>query len=249
MLRYFDEVSIKKAAETFKTDPRGFRYGFIGNIFKEDVYAELVKTFPDVKSFKLVDKPSGGGRKRFYTGPVYDANKHLGCACHLGGLPAIWRGVLSEASSKEFKSLLKEVTGVSFNTMCTFGLAYGNEGCMQEAHIDGAMREEQTEKIKSTLATLLYFNTDPDNTSGTCVYENDRQTVTFRAPSMRNGLFFFEQHPEAWHGFPVMSQGKERRLVSLAFSSENEPLDIKTSLVHKLTCAKRMKQMVKSVLR
>lgn len=248
MIKFFNVSAIKDAAINFKMAPSGFKYGFISNLFHEDVYKKLIATFPDVQTFKFVDKQSGGGRKRFYTGPAYDANKNPGCVCHLARLPVIWQDVLRESASPEFISLLKDSTGVGFNTICTFGFTYGNEGCMQEAHLDGAIREGDKSLVHSTLACLMYFNRDEGGFGGTCVYDTDRKTILFQAPTLRNGLIFFEQHPDAWHGFPVMPPGAERRLVSLAYSKEKSSINLKTSLIHRITCIPTYKREIKKLL-
>lgn len=246
-IKFFSEQSIKSA--DIRIAPSGFRYGFIADIFREDIYRELMATFPDVTKFKLIDKMSGGGRKRFYITPHYNVSKNMGCWCHLHWFPSMWQNVLQESASPEFISFLSTTLGVSCNSLTVFGHTYGNEGCRQDAHIDGAVREDDYGEHPSTLATLLYFNERPDNIGGTCVYAPDRKTVLFQAPSMRNGMFFFEQHLDAWHGFPVMPPGAERRLVSLAYSLEKEPIKIKNSLIHKLTCSLRFKRIAKKVLR
>jgi len=248
MIEFFNVNSIESAKKTFGIAPGGFRYGFIADIFPENVYRELTSSFPDVKKFKLVDKMSGGGHKRFYIAPHYDVSKNMGCWCHLRFFPPLWRKVLQEAASPEFISFLSDSIGVEFNSLAVFGHTYGNEGCVQEPHIDGAVREDKG-KYPSTLATLLYFNEDSDNTSGTCVYATDRKTVLFQAPGMRNGMFFFEQHPDAWHGFPVMPKGAERRLVSLAYSMEESPVSLKNSLFHRLACIPTYKRMAKKIIR
>lgn len=248
MIRYFDINSIEAAQKNFKMASSGFRYGFITDVFKENVYQELMETFPDVKQFKLVDKMSGGGRKRFYIAPHYEVSKNFGCWCHLRFSPAIWQKVFQEAASSEFISFLSGATGVKCNSLATFGHTYGNEGCVQEPHIDGAVREDRGE-YPSTLATLIYFNESPDNTGGTRVYSTDRKTILFQAPSLRNGMFFFEQHPDAWHGFPMMPKGAERRLVSLAYGLEDHPFQIKSSLFHRLTCLPSYKRTLKRLLR
>ena len=248
MIEYFDANSIETAKKDFRIAPSGFRYGFIPDVFKEEVYWELVATFPDVRQFKLVDKMSGGGRKRFYIAPHYDVSKNFGCWCHLRFFPAIWQKVLQESTSPEFISFFSDATGVKCNSLTAFGHTYGNEGCVQEPHIDGAVREDRGE-YPSTLATLLYFNERPDNTGGTCVYAADRKTILFQAPSMRNGMFFFEQHPYAWHGFPMMPPGAERRLVSLAYGLEEPSIRLKNSLFHRLTCIPSYKKAIKKLIR
>lgn len=88
MIKLFNVNSIKSAKQMVKTAPSGFRYGYIPNLFNESAYVELIKTFPDVSKFKLVDKMSGGGHKKFYVGQVY-SGAHEGCICHMSGLPAI----------------------------------------------------------------------------------------------------------------------------------------------------------------
>lgn len=248
MIKYFDANSIEAAKRIFRTANSGFRYGFIADIFPENIYQELMATFPDVKQFKLVDKMSGGGHKRFYIAFHYDVSKNRGCWCHLRFFPAIWQKVLQEAASSEFIDFLSSVTEVKANSLATFGHTYGNEGCVQEPHIDGAVREDRGE-YPSTLATLIYFNEKPDNTGGTCVYATDRKTILFQAPSMRNGMFFFEQHPDAWHGFPMMPTGAERRLVSLAYGLEDQSIRLKNSLFHRLTCVPSYKRILKRLIR
>ena len=247
MIKLFDVNSIEAAKETFRTAPSGFRYGFIADVFPENIYKELMATFPDVRKFKLVDKMSGGGHKRFYIAPHYGVSKNMGCWCHLHFFPPIWQEVLRESASPEFISFLSSTIGVKFNSLTTFGHTYGNEGCVQEPHIDGAVREDRGE-YPSTLATLIYFNEKPDNIGGTCVYATDRKTILFQAPSMRNGMIFFQQHSNAWHGFPVMPPGAERRLVSLAYSLEKEPIRLKTSLAHRFTCGPSYKRAIKKLI-
>ena len=161
-MNFFDANSIESAKKDFRTASGGFRYGFIPDVFKEDIYEELMATFPDVRQFKLVDKMSGGGHKRFYIAPHYDVSKNFGCWCHLRFFPAIWQKVLQESASPEFISFLSDRIGVEFNSLATFGHTFGNEGSVQEPHIDGAVREDRGE-YPSNLATLLYFNEKPDN--------------------------------------------------------------------------------------
>ncbi len=244
-MKFFNPDNIKKV-QLF-TAPSGFRYGLIENIFYENVFDQLVKTFPDVKKFKFVDKPSGGGRKRFYVGPVYDANKHQGCICHFDDLDPIWLNVVHESASAELINLFQEVSGIKCNNVAVFGFTYGKEGCVQEPHVDGAVREDRSNAF-STIATLIYFNKDLNGKSGTCVYAPDRQTKLYQVQNMRNTLFFFEQHPDAWHGFPLMPAGEERRLVSLAYGQESQPSILKNSLTHKLTCKLRYKSLAKKLL-
>jgi len=172
------------------TSPYGFKYGFVRGTFKEDVYKELIRTFPDVSKFKLTDKPdSGGGRKRFYVGQNYYSGKEWGSLYHMRNLPEIWKNVIKESSSKELLDLLSDATGVKFNSLCNFGFTYGNGGCMQEPHIDGAARPNDPSPIHATAACLLYFNEKPGGVVGTAVYDLDRTTVLFQVPDLRNSFF------------------------------------------------------------
>lgn len=244
-MEIFNQDHIRSA--DIRVAPSGFRYGFIADVFHEDVYQELIRTFPDVGMFKLVDKISGGGRKRFYVAPHYEVSKHMGCWCHLRFYSPLWQRVFQESASPTFISFLSTALGVPCNSMCVFGHTYGNEGCRQDVHIDGAVRDDDYGKHKSTLATLLYFNERPDNISGTCIYAPDKKTVLFQAPSMRNGMFFFEQHPQAWHGFPLMPASAERRLVSLAYGQEHTPIKLNSSLLHMFTCKNFWKTTLSSL--
>jgi len=248
-MNFYNSDSIDKLKGEVKKAPSGFNFGYANNLFKDEVYAELIKTFPNVSKFKFVDKMSGGGHKRFYVGPVYTSGTHLGCVCHMENLPEIWKKVIQESASPEFMEMLSEASGVKFNSLCNFGFAYGNEGCRQEAHIDGAVREEEYGQHRSTIALLLYFNEKEGGSSGTCVYGTDRKTVLFQAPGLRNSMAFFEQHTDAWHGFPTVPAGEDRRVISLSYSLEKDPIVLKTSWGHKLTCKRRLKDFAKKILK
>ncbi|MBP6885657.1 MAG: hypothetical protein KBC02_00200 [Candidatus Pacebacteria bacterium] len=237
---YINQRQVERAQ--IHKSPHGFSYGFIENFIHEAAYENLRLTFPDVRGFNLVDKASGGGRKRFYVGPTYVAGKHNDCACQVAALSRYWQEFFRECASPATAELISKAVGISFNTLCNFGLTFGNEGCVQEPHIDGAAREYDESPVKSSWASIVYFNESPNNRAGTCVYEPDRRTMTYQAPSMRNGLFFFEQHPLAWHGFPKMQKGFERRILSLAYSSQQQPLMPRSSWAHRLTCRQYWKQ-------
>ena len=242
LFRFLNEDAI--AFADIRTAPAGFRYGFISDVIQESMYEQLRHSFPDVGAFKLVDKMSGGGHKRFYLGPAYTAGKDWGCFCAFSRL-SIWREFIREAASPQATALLSKTTGFSFNSLSNFGLTFGNELCVQEPHIDGAAREYDPSPVQTTFASIVYFNEHPQGVGGTCIYAPDRSTILFQAPSMRNGLFFFEQHPQAWHGFPVMPAGAERRILSLAYSQESRPIDLKEGIFHKMACKQFWKSVIK----
>jgi len=235
MFRFFNKKSIEQG-NVFMA-PRGFRYGYFENILQEEAYENLINSLPSVNTFSFVDKAnSGGGRKRFYVGPNYYSGQSYGCYCHMKKLPKIWVDFMEETESPEFQILLSEKTKVLFNSLCNFGFTYGNEGCMQEPHIDGAARSGDTSPIHATIACLLYFNKERGGSSGTCIYEPDRKTKLFQVPNLRNSMSFFEQHPDSWHGFPKVPEGETRRLISLSYSLEKSPLLLKKSRAHEFFC-------------
>lgn len=248
MIKLFNANSIRTLKEKTRVSPRGFRYGYVENLFHEPVYQELIRTFPDVTKFELVDKVSGGGRKHFYVGPKYVSNRHGGCVCHMDALSPVWKDVLRESTSEELTALLSEAIGIAFNSVALFGFTFGKEGCVQEPHIDGAVGYNEEAENPSTFAGLIYFNKEPGGVGGTCIYDTDRKTVIFQAPHLRNALFFFEQHPDAWHGFPLMPKGAERRLVSLAYGQEKSLIHLKESLLHRATCKLTWKSRVRKIL-
>jgi hypothetical protein len=241
-LQFINEEAL--AAADIRIAPAGFRYGFVDGFIREWAYEKLRTEIPDVRSFQLVDKMSGGGHKRFYVGPAYAAGKDGGCACMFRQLPT-WRAFMQETASSSAMHLMSEKMGIGFNSLANFGLTFGDGGCVQEAHVDGAVREYDEGPVKSKWATIVYFNPDSKGAGGTCVYDTDRATVLFQAPSMRNGLFFFEQHPQAWHGFPMMPEGAERRILSLAYSNEKRPINLQIGLAHQLTCRTFWKSIIK----
>ncbi len=232
-----------------KTAPAGFRYGFIEDLFRHDFYQRLVATFPDPKKFKLISKMSGGGHKKFYLGPEYAANRTPGCGCALLDVSPEWQKVFRICNSPKFISYLSEKTGVPCNSLCNFGFTYGNEGCHQEAHVDGAVRADDPNEIKATLALLLYFNPEKSEIGGTYVCLPDRETIIMQAPHLFNSAFYFEQHPDAWHGFPEMPAGAERHLVSLTYSLEHKPVPVNNSFLHRLTCKYNLKRIVRQLMR
>ena len=241
--------SLEKIPSNEKRAPAGFRYGFIENLFDEEFYKKLVATFPDIKKFKLISKMSGGGHKRFYLGPEYTINRHGVCGCDLNDVSTEWKKVFRICASPKFINFLSEKTGVKCNSLCNFGFTYGNEGCHQECHIDGAVRADDPNETKATLALLLYFHPDRSTIGGTCIYDIDRKTIVAQAGHLHNSSFYFEQHAEAWHGFPEMPSGKERFLVSLTYSNEARPIKIDNSLFHRLTCKRNIKRVIKKFIR
>ncbi len=247
MLKYFNSEAIAELKKMRRTSPYGFKYGFVQGIFKDDCYKELIRTFPDVKKFLLVDKQSGGGRKRFYVGQNYYSGKDWGSLYKMRDLPEIWKNVIRESNSEELMKILSDATGVSFNSLCNFGFTYGDAGCMQEPHIDGAARLGDTSPIHGTIACLLYFNEEHGGESGTAIYDIDRKTILFQVPDLYNSFFYFEQHPDSWHGFPTVPKDIDRRLVSLSFSQEKNLIPVKESLFAHLFGYYRVKYYIGKV--
>lgn len=249
MIKYYNVDAFKKLKEERKTAVRGFKYGFVTNVFKEDVYEELIKTFPDVTKFELVDKESGGGHKRFYVGKNYYNGKNWGSIRHMSDLPEIWKEVLKESGSKELIKLVEDSTGVKCNSLCNFGFTYGDEGCIQGPHIDGAARPNDPSPVHATIACLMYFNKEKGGVAGTEVYDVDRKTVLFAVPDLRNSFFYFEQHPDSWHGFPRVPKGADRRLVSLSFSSDPKYIGLSNSVFHTTYIKDCIKKISRKIFR
>ncbi len=224
-MKYFQDSLFKRIQTATKVTETGVSHGFCDSVFEGEVYEELIRTFPDPHSFYLVDKEdSGGGHKRFYIGPEYVVARNYNSLFHIRKLSKVWKGVIEEVSSPSFIQMLSESVGAKFNSICNFGFAYGDEGCIQEPHLDGAIREGATSRVKSNVAFLLYFNENVDPVSATELYDIDRKTVIVKGDTMRNSLFFFEQHPNSWHGFPLVPKNHTRRIVSLSYNYETEPV-------------------------
>jgi len=250
MINYYNLDAIAELENTRIISPYGFKYGFVRSIFKEDVYKDLIKSFPDVTKFKLTDKSdSGGGRKRFYVGLNYYSGEKWGSIYHMKELPQIWKDVIKESSSEELMNLLSDATGVNFNSLCNFGFTYGNGGCMQEPHIDGAIRPNDPSPIHASVACLMYFNEKSGGVAGTAIYDLDRETILFQVPDLRNSFFYFEQHPDSWHGFPTVPEGHDRRLVSLSYSQERRPIPVSESLFSHFFAPYRIKYFIRRAKR
>lgn len=219
-MKYFDPNALSRLKLATVTTKTGVRNGFVDNILFADKYDELVGALPDPHTYTLVDKQSGGGHKRFYVGPVYLSGKDFGSVYHMRQLPSVWQDFLKEAGSKEFIELLSGTTQIKFNSLNNFGLAYGDKGCVQEPHLDGAIRSGDTSRIKGNIALLMYFNKTADPVSATELYDVDRKTILAKGFTMRNSMFFFEQHVNSWHGFPTVPHGHTRHILSLAYSNE-----------------------------
>lgn len=233
-MSYLEPTALERIRANAHVVKTGVRCGFVDQLLREDAYTTLVREFPDVSRFALVDKQSGGGRKRFYVGPEYVVQRNWGSLHHLRSLSDIWRAFIDECASPSFIAALSAATGVQFNSLTNFGFTYGNEGCVQEPHLDGAIRPGDTGPIKGTIALLLYFNEDSDPVSATELYDLDKKTILAKSPTMHNALFWFGQHPKSWHGFPPVSASHERRLVSLAYSQQVRPVGLHWDLFHQL---------------
>ncbi len=232
-MKYFDETFFTRLKEATVTTHTGVTAGFCDKVFTPQVYEELQNTFPDPTDFMLVDKAdSGGGHKKFYVGPHYVTAKDNGSVYHLKNLPPIWRGLLDELASDEIMKEISVATGTEVNTLCVFGLTYGDEGCVQEPHLDGAIREGDNTSVKANLAFLLYFNEIADPVSATEIYDLDRKTILLKGTTMRNSLAYFKQHPHSWHGFPEVPKGHTRRLLSLTYLHLPKPTSIDWSFSH-----------------
>lgn len=226
-MSHIDESVLSRLQHAITVTRTGVTNGFCDRVFTSDSYAELTRAFPDPATFTLVDKNnSGGGRKIFYVGPEYVITRHLGSLYHLRTLPLIWKEVIQEISSLFFMKKLSAVIGTEVNTVCNFGFTFGKEGCMQEPHIDGAMRTSNHSPIKASVAFLLYFNDSDDPCSATEIYDTDRTTILSKGTTMKNSWMFFKQHPNAWHGFPRVPKNHTRRLVSLTYGYLQDPVPL-----------------------
>ena len=243
-MKYFsDDVFDLLKSKTVVTST-GVTCGFCDKVFTPEAYKELTNSFPDVTNFKLVDKAdSGGGHKRFYIGPEYVITRNFGSVFHLRGLSDAWRGVLNEVVSPEFMERLGDATGAPINTLCNFGFTYGESGCMQEPHLDGAIRNGKNSPLNADIAFLLYFNEEADPSSATEIYDLDRKTILLKGDTMRNSWIYFRQHPNAWHGFPVVTGGHTRRILSLTYTYLPKPLPIDWSYLGALRA--RVKKYIK----
>lgn len=230
MIKYFNVKAIEELKRNTQVAPAGFRYGYAKGIINKDIYEELIATFPDVSKFQFIDKQSGGGRKSFYVGPNYYSGKNWGSVRHMDVLPNIWQKVLRESADPALVDLLQDATGIKMNSLCNFGFTYGREGSVQEPHIDGAARPNDPAPVHASITFLMYFNKEHGGSSGTVIYAPDRKTALFQVPDLRDSISFFEQHQAAWHGFPMVPKGEDRRLVSLSYSQEKKPTKISSSL-------------------
>lgn len=224
-MNYFNPTVFSRLKEATRVSHTGVRHGFCDEVFLPEVYEQLMKDFPNPQLYLHFDKKnSGGGHKRFYAEPGFIAEKHGDSAYHLRHLPAVWKNLLNEVSSPDFLKTLSDAIGVETNSICSLGFAYGEKGSIMEAHIDGAIREGTLLRMKSNVAFLLYFNENSDPVSATELYDLDRKTILAKGTTMRNSWFFFEQHPNSWHGFPEVVGNHTRRVVSLSFSIVEHPI-------------------------
>ena len=250
MLHFIREEAVRNLGNCIATAPAGFRYGFIEGIFHDDAYDRLVATYPPISTFGTINKPSGGGYKKFSGGPAYYVGEHRGCICHLQStVHPLWRSVIAEFASPTFTALLSRITGIRCNTLCNFGFSYGKAGSSLTPHIDGAIRPGDQSPAHSTIAALLYCNPTPSTSGGTAIYAPDRTTEIFRVPHLRNGFLFFEQHLDAWHGFPELPPNTERFVVSVTYSVATPAIPLHTSWTHRLRCGRRYAPYLQHVAR
>lgn len=237
MLRFFNQESFISLPSKIQVSPAGFRYGFLENVFCPGVYEELLGTFPAFDFFSYHEDDY----KKVYEGPYYDSHAHRGCPHSLKRVPKIWKELLREASSEEFISLFRKVSGVDFNSLRNFSFKYGKNGCEIKPHLDQASRSGN--RGASKLVSMWYFSEKEGPTSGgTCIYSSqDRKTILFEVSTLRNSMLFFEQHQEAWHGYEAIRDESRRKALALTFNTEPERIPIKTSLLHELFCLNRFR--------
>jgi hypothetical protein len=245
MLHLFNADAIRALGEQTTRGPGGYRFGFVNDVLNQPAYYRLAREFPPVHQFQLVDKHSGGGRKRFYVGPTYELGRDGGCTCGLHGISETWKELFLECASAELMELLGVSTGIYFNSLSSFGFAYGNAGCMQEPHIDGSVRPGDASPVHSTISLFIYCNPSSQRTGGTRMYAPDRESVLFEVPELRNGLFYFEQNALAWHGYAPLPPGIERRLVNFTYTFEESPVALRTSRLHRHVCIRRFRRRLR----
>lgn len=237
MLKFLDEQALGALRSQIRIAPAGFRYGFITGVFKPSAYEELWNAYPSLDTFRYVEiaddfkNPSS----KVYNGPRYGSREHNGCMDHLTGIDPIWKAVLAELASPSASAALNEATGVAFNSVREFAFNYGKKGCEIKPHLDGSART--SDPYRTRIVFLFYFAPRPGGgPGGTCLYDADRRTALFEAPDLCNSLLFFEQHPDAWHGYRAISTDAERRNMQVTYNLISRPVRPKTSLWHRLFC-------------
>lgn len=216
--------SIGTIPTSIKMSPRGFRYGFIENIFLPAAYEPLRRVFPPESRFSVTEE----NIMITLGGVYYDAREHHGHTDHLLDLDPLWHRALHEAASAEFIKALSENTGVACNSLRGFGFNLGKRGYgFRRPHLDGSARSKHPARTR--LVAMLYLGSSPSETvGGTKIYDTDEKTIVFEAPRLYNSLLFFEQHPDAWHGYPILEEDIERK--TLQFTYNLEPQRIEPSL-------------------
>ena len=230
-MKFFNTNAITAIPHTIKTAPRHFKYGFVPNIFQENAYKELRAKFPPFSSFGYIDD----GFKKVYEGPHFDSVEHKGYVDHLlrAHVDPIWIDLLREAHSQEFTKLFSESTGIGFNAVRNFSWKYGKEGCEITPHLD--LSGMKMHSAGSKIVCMFGFAKNPGaGPGGTTVYDVDRETVLMEAPETYNGMTFFEQHQDAWHGYKTLKPDQERWALAITFNRAREPVKIRTSFLNNI---------------
>jgi hypothetical protein len=230
-MKYFQDSLFERIQTATKVTKTAVTCGFVDEVFTKEAFDSLIHSFPGQKEFTLYDKTnSGGGRKRFYVGPEYVLSRNGTSAYHLRHLSPPWKQLFKECLSSEFIQALSRATNTDCNTLLNFGIAYSDAGCLQEPHLDGAVRAGGSLVGEGSVAVLFYFNEDPDPISATEVYDVDRKTILLKGTTMRNSMTFFVQHANAWHGFPRVPEGRTRKIVSVFYAQTTDPKAVTWSL-------------------
>lgn len=237
MLKFLNEETLQSLRSQVRIAPAGFRYSFVTNIFKPEAYEHLWSKYPPVEKFRYVEVVDNfkNPSTKVYNGPRYGSREHHGCIDHLVDLDPIWKDVLAELSSPQAIKALNEATGIKFNSVREFAFNYGKKGCEIKPHLDSSARTK--DPYRTTVVCLLYFAPKPGGgPGGTCVYDTDRETILLEAPDLCNSMLFFEQHPDAWHGYKTITADAERRNMQVTYNSISWPVKLKTSRWHRLFC-------------
>ena len=230
-MKFFNRATFENIPQKIKIAPAGFRIGFLSDVFQEDLYHKLLTAYPPFSLFTHVEDEF----KNVFEGPYFDAKEHRGCKDHLSHLPSVWHELLLEANSQEFTSLFSNAASVPFNGVRNFSFKWGKEGNHIKPHLDQAAKSKNS--ARSRIVCMFYFGEQKGkNPGGTCIYAKDRETPILEADMLYNSMLFFEQHPDAWHGYKSLVGSEERKAMAITFFSDSHPPKIKTSMVHRLFC-------------
>jgi len=201
--------NLHKASKTFKKS-KPFKHAFIEEIFHNDFYEKLYKTYPKIDDMWTL--ANSITKFQYYRGwdKKNDGEDWISNHKEDPSLSKEWNKFLRYVNTNEFASHFKEFSGIDVTKCKACGFAAYKKGGFQLPHIHNVG--------PSTIAMLFYFSKgwqkgDPGGTY--CAYGEDESKIFFEPYNLDNSMVIFHDGPLAAHGARYITKDVVRQAFSV----------------------------------